>query len=47
MLYTICLALFLLINGLAQVGVSFHPIVHVIGGVCGIIAGIILLIGIV
>jgi hypothetical protein len=46
MLYNVCLALFLLITGLAQVGVPLNQVVRVIGGACGIIAGIILLIGI-
>lgn len=45
MLYTLCLALFLLINGLAQVGVPVGAVVRIIGGVCGIIAGVILLVG--
>ena len=45
MLYTLCLALFLLITGMGQVGVPLPRAIHLISGICGIIAGVILLIG--
>jgi len=46
MLYTLTLMLFLIIAGLLQCGVGLPRWVVIVGGVSGIIAGVILLIGI-
>ena len=46
-IYTIALLIFLIITGLAQTGVVFPRWVGVVSGVAGILAGLILLIGIV
>lgn len=45
-LYTIALMLFLIIAGLGMCGAGLPRWVVVIGGVAGIIAGVVLLIGI-
>lgn len=46
MLYDIALCVFLIVEGLAMVGAVLPQLVRIIGGVCGILAGVVLLIGI-
>lgn len=45
MLYTVCLALFLIITGLSQLGLTIPNWMMILCGVCGVAAGAILLIG--
>ena len=45
-LYTIALLIFLIITGLAQVGAILPRSVVIVSGVAGILAGLILLIGV-
>lgn len=46
MLYNIALCVFLIVEGLSMVGAALPYWIRIIGGVCGILAGVILLIGI-
>ena len=44
-LYTFALMVFLIITGLTQVGAGLPRVVVIIGGVAGILAGLLLLVG--